>query len=165
MIGFESGADAYITKPFNPEYLKILVTRLLTRKKTEKDYYNSSESAVTIHEGMEITNEDKEFFDKLKEIIAENIEDEGKLKPAELAKAAGVELRTLYRKFKRSSPYTPTEFVKYYRYSYAARLLLTSNMNIQEIIYKVGLTNKTVFYNDFKKIYGMTPREYRESKK
>ena len=57
----------------------------------------------------------------------------------------------------------PKEFVKRYRYAYAANLILTTDLSIQEIIYKVGMNNKTVFYADFKKIYGMTPKEYRKS--
>lgn len=161
--GYASGADEYMTKPFSPEFLRVVVDRMITRKKADKDYYHSSESVLTLHDGMEITNEDKAFFDKLKEYILDNIEDENKLKPAELAAAMGMEVRTLYRKFKKSSPYTPTEFVKNYRYTYAAQLLLTTNATIQEIIYKVGLSNKTMFYADFKKIYGMTPKEYRDA--
>lgn len=162
IMGYNIGADAYLTKPFSPEFLKVVVERLLRRKKSDKDYYRSSESAVTLQDGMEISNEEKEFFDRLKQIIADNIEDESKLRPADLAREVGVDVRTLYRKFKKYTPYTPNEFVKNHRYAYAARLLLTTNLTIQEIIYRVGLTNKTVFYTDFKKIYGMTPKEYRE---
>jgi len=161
--GYNIGADAYLTKPFTPEVLKVIVERLLQRKKSDKDYYHSSESAVTLQDGIEISNEEKEFFDKIKQIIADNIEDENKLRPADLAREVGVDVRTLYRKFKKYTPYTPNEFVKNYRYSYAAKLLLTTNLTIQEIIYRVGLTNKTVFYADFKKIYGMTPKEYRDA--
>lgn len=162
IMGYNIGADAYLTKPFTPEFLKVVVERLLQRKKSDKDYYRSSESAVTLQDGVEISNEEKEFFDRLKQIIADNIEDESKLRPADLAREVGVDVRTLYRKFKKYTPYTPNEFVKNYRYAYAARLLLTTNLTIQEIIYRVGLTNKTVFYADFKKAYGMTPKEYRD---
>lgn len=161
--GYASGADEYMTKPFSAEFLRVVVERMINRKESDRNYYHSSQSAVTIQDGIEITNEDKEFFDRLKQYIIDNIEDENKLKPGELADAMGMELRTLYRKFKKSSPFTPTEMVKNYRYSYAARLLLTTNMTIQEIIYKTGVSNKTIFYADFKKIYGMTPKEYRES--
>lgn len=163
MEAYNAGADAYLTKPFNPDFLKVVAARLLQRKDNDRDYYRSSESAVTLENGMEISNEGKEFFDRIKEIIVENLNDETRLKPAALAEAVGVDLRTLYRKFKKFTPYTPNEFVKRYRYAYAANLILTTDLSIQEIIYKVGMNNKTVFYADFKKIYGMTPKEYRKS--
>lgn len=162
--GYNIGADAYVTKPFTPDVLRVIVGRLISRRQADKDYYRSSESAVTLNEGIEVSNEDKQLFDRIKEYIAANIEEEAKLRPAALAAEMGMDVRTLYRKFKKCSPVTPNEYVKNYRYAYAAQLLRTTNLTIQEVIYRVGLTNKTVFYADFRKIYGMTPKEYRDSK-
>lgn len=162
--GYNLGADAYVAKPFTPDVLRVIVGRLLSRREADKDYYRSSESAVTLNEGIEVSNEDKQLFDRIKEIIAANIEDESKLRPAALAAEVGMDVRTLYRKFKKCSPVTPNEYVKNYRYAYAAQLLRTTNLTIQEVIYRIGLTNKTVFYADFRKIYGMTPKEYRDAK-
>ena len=162
--GYKAGADAYVTKPFNSDVLKSLVANMIARKDADKDYYRSSESAITLQSGLEISNEGKEFIDTIRKYISENLEDENKLSPVELAKAAGLDVRTLYRRFKKYSPYTPSEFVKKCRYAYAARLILTTDLTIQEIIYRIGMNNKTVFYADFKKIYGMTPKEYRSSR-
>ena len=161
--GYKAGADAYVTKPFNSDVLKSLVANMIARKDADKDYYRSSESAITLQSGLEISNEGKQFIDTIRKYISENLEDENKLSPVELAKAAGVDVRTLYRRFKKYSPYTPSEFVKKCRYAYGARLILTTDLTIQEIIYRIGMNNKTVFYADFKKIYGMTPKEYRSS--
>lgn len=162
--GYNAGADAYVTKPFNADFLQTLTARLLQRKNADKDYYRSSESAVTLEGGMEISNEGKLFFDNIRKYISDNLEDESKLSPAGLAEATGVDIRTLYRRFKKYTPYTPSEFVKKCRYAYGANLILTTDLTIQEIIYRIGMNNKTVFYADFKKIYGMTPKEYRNSK-
>ena|GEM_PF-125151 len=161
--GYNAGADAYVTKPFNSDVLKTLVANMIERKNADKDYYRSSESAVTLQSGLEISNEGKQFIDMIRKYISENLEDESKLSPTELARAAGVDVRTLYRRFKKYSPYTPNEFVKKCRYAYGANLILTTDLTIQEIIYRIGMNNKTVFYADFKKIYGMTPKEYRSS--
>ena len=164
MKAYNAGADAYVTKPFSPDFLKVVLSRLLKRKDNDRDYYRSKESSVTIEDGMEISNEGKEFLERVKRVIAENLTDESSLKPSELASALGCDLRTLYRKFKKFTPYTPNDFVKRYRYSYAANLILTTNLSIQEIIYRVGMNNKAAFYSDFKKIYGVTPKVYRDSK-
>ena len=164
MKAYNAGADAYVTKPFSPDFLKVVLSRLLKRKDNDRDYYRSKESSVTIEDGMEISNEGKEFLERVKRVIAENLTDESSLTPSELASALGCDLRTLYRKFKKFTPYTPNDFVKRYRYSYAANLILTTNLSIQEIIYRVGMNNKAAFYSDFKKIYGVTPKVYRDSK-
>lgn len=160
---YNAGADAYITKNFKAEMLQTIVARLLKSKNTNKDYYRSSDSAVTVESGMEISNEGKLFLNSIRKHISENLDDESKLSPAGLAEATGTDIRTLYRRFKKYTPYTPGEFVKKCRYAYAANLILTTDLTIQEIIYRIGMNNKTVFYSDFKKIYGMTPKEYRSS--
>jgi signal transduction histidine kinase/DNA-binding response OmpR family regulator len=162
--GIEKGADAYITKPFSGAVLKSMVKRIVDRERSARNYYTSPESAYIKHEGMVISNADKEFLDSVLKIISENIEDEDALRPAEIASKLGIDPRTLYRKFKKISPLTPNDFVKNYRYNLATKLLRTTDLSIQEIIYKVGVSNKTSFYADFKKLYGMTPTEYRNQK-
>lgn len=164
IAGVDTGADAYVVKPFSGEFLKALIERLLKSKQSDKDYYRSSESAVTVHDGMEMTNEDKEFFEKVRSVIFTRMTSEDKLNSADIADAVGVDVRTLYRKFQKSSRFTPNEYVRYCRCSFAANLLLTTNLTIQEIIFRVGMSNRTVFNSDFKKFFGMTPSEYRKSK-
>ncbi|MDE6086061.1 MAG: response regulator [Muribaculaceae bacterium] len=161
--GYNAGADAYVTKPFNADFIKTLVARLL-RKTADENYYRSPESAVTLDGGIEISNEGKVFFDSIRKYVSNNLDDESKLSPDAIANAMGVDIRTLYRRFKKYTPYTPSEFVKKIRYGFAANLILTTDLTIQEIIFQIGMNNKTVFYSDFKKIYGMTPKEYRNSK-
>lgn len=163
--GFNDGADAYVTKPFNGDFLRTLVGRLLERKDSDKNYYRSPISAVTLDSGVEISHEGKMFFDSIRKYIYNNFDDETKLTPDAIAKAMNVDIRTLYRRFKKYTPYTPSEFVKKIRYGFAANLILTTDLTVQEIIFKIGMSNKTVFYADFKKIYGVTPKEYRNSKK
>lgn len=162
--GYNEGADAYVTKPFNADFLKALVARLLQRKNSDKNYYRSPISAVTLDSGKEISNEGKLFFDNMRKYISDNFDDESKLTPDAIAQAMNVDIRTLYRRFKKYTPYTPSEFVKKIRYAYAANLILTTDLTVQEIIFQIGMSNKTVFYSDFKKIYGVTPKEYRNSR-
>jgi len=56
---------------------------------------------------------------------------------------------------------TPSDFIKDYRMMHAARLLVTTNLSVQEIIYQVGISNKSYFYREFSAKYGVTPGEYR----
>lgn len=161
--GLNLGADAYLTKPFSPQVLHSLVNRLMSSQKELKAYYHSPESAYEYSEGQLIHQEDKEFMELVSSIIKENIDKEI-LRPELIAEKLGMNTRNLYRKFKKISSLTPTDFIKDYRFIYAAQLLVTTNLNVQEIIYKVGISNKSYFYREFSKKYNMTPKEYRLQK-
>lgn len=158
--GLDLGADAYLTKPFSSVVLRSVVNRLMTSKKELKDYYYSPESAYEQSGGQLLHQEDKEFMEAVTNIIKENL-DQDILKPELIAEKMGLNTRSLYRRFKKISPLTPSDFIKDYRLSYAAQLLLTTNLNVQEIIFKVGLTNKSYFYREFAAKYNQTPTEYR----
>lgn len=159
--GLNIGADAYLTKPFSPLVLHSIVNRLMSSKKELKDYYQSPESAYEYSDGQLIHQEDKEFMETVNAIIQENIETEN-LRPELIADKLGMNTRNFYRKFKKISSITPTDFIKDYRFILAAQLLVTTNFSIQEIIYKVGITNKSYFYREFARKYGKTPKEYRQ---
>lgn len=158
--GLDLGADAYLTKPFSSVVLCSVVNRLMTSKKELKDYYYSPESAYEQSGGQLIHQEDKEFMDEVISIITENLDKET-LRPELIAEKLGMNTRSLYRRFKKISPLTPSDFIKDYRLTYAAQLLVTTNLNVQEIIYKVGISNKSYFYREFASKYNLTPKEYR----
>lgn len=74
--------------------------------------------------------------------------------------------RNLYRKFKNLDQPSPKDFIKEQRINYAAKLLLTTTLTIQEIMYRTAFTNRSHFYKEFAKRYNnQTPREYREANK
>lgn len=158
--GLKMGADAYLTKPFSSAVLYSMVNRLISNKKGLKDYFSSRESAYEMTDGILVHQEDKDFLDAVIKVINENLDEES-LRPETVAEKMGMNTRSLYRKFKKVSSLSPSDFIKDYRFSYAAKLLLTTNLSVQEIIYKVGMSNKSYFYREFFKKYNMTPREYR----
>ena len=158
--GLDLGADAYLTKPFSSVVLRSIVNRLMSNKKELKDYYYSPESAYEQSGGQLIHQEDKEFMDAVTEIIKENLAQEV-LRPEFIAEKMNMNARALYRRFKKISPLTPSDFIKDYRMQYAAQLLVTTNLNVQEIIYQVGISNKSYFYREFSAKFGVTPGQYR----
>lgn len=159
--GIESGADAYIGKPFSIDYLLAVVRRLLENRKNLKEYYSSAASAYEYTEGQLMHKEDKDFLAKLSSFIEENIEDED-LDPEKLANHMKISVRNLYRKFKELDQLSPNDFIKYQRIGYAARLLVTTSATVQEIVYRSGFTNRSHFYKEFDKRFGMTPKAYRD---
>lgn len=158
--GLDLGADAYLTKPFSSVVLHSVVNRFMTSKKELKDYYYSPESAYEQSGGQLIHQEDKEFMESVTAIIKENLAQEA-LRPELVADKLGMNVRALYRRFKKISPMTPSDFIKDFRLNYAAQLLVTTNLSVQEIIYQVGISNKSYFYREFSAKYKMTPQQYR----
>ena len=161
--GISNGADAYLTKPFSSMILKSMVDRLVMNKQILKNYYNSPESAYQYINGHLTHQDDKDFLESVIQIIKTNIEKDS-LGPEFVASEMGLNVRKFYRKFKEASQLAPSDFIKDYRFSYAAKLLLSTNMSVQEVIYKVGIINKSYFYREFSKKYNMTPKEYRLQK-
>lgn len=159
--GFETGADAYLPKPFSPQLLLSVINRLLENKHKMKNYYNSSESAYELSDGKLIHYDDKKFIEKVLAVIDADMENES-LRPEYLAEKLGMNVRSFYRNFKKTSSLSPSDFIKDYRLGYSARLLRTSKLTVQEIIYKTGISNKSYFYREFMKKYGVTPKAYRQ---
>jgi signal transduction histidine kinase/CheY-like chemotaxis protein/ligand-binding sensor domain-containing protein len=158
--GFNIGANAYLTKPFSPHLLTSVVQRLLNNKTELKKYYQSSESAYELSAGKVIHVEDKALLERVVSVIKENLDNE-KLRPNFIAKELGINIRSFYRYFKSFSDMSPNDFIKDYRLSYAAHLLLTTKLTVQEIIYKIGFSNKSFFYREFLRKFNTTPKDYR----
>lgn len=162
--GIESGADAYIPKPFNTQYLRTIIRQLIKKQEELKQYYNSAASGFDFSCGQLLQNEDKDFLQTAINLINENL-DNANFGPEELSDAMKTSTRNLYRKFKNLDQPTPKDFIKDLRLSHAAKLLLTTTLTIQEVMYKTAFANRSHFYKEFAKRYNQTPKEYREANK
>ena len=159
----EGIADVCIPVPFNVKYLKSTVRQSLNRIESLKDYFSSSVSAYEFCEGKMLHREDKEFIEKLFEIIRDNISN-SEITTSAIAEKMGVSLRRLYNRLENSINVTPSNILKEYRLLYAEKLLVTTKMSIDEIIYKAGFANRGTFFKNFSAKYGCTPKQYRKDK-
>lgn len=162
--GIDSGAEVYITKPFDVEYLEKIVTRLLQRKEEMKEYYGSVLSAFELKNGRLTHVEDNEFYEKVLHEIDSNISNPN-LSVEMLSHALGCSTRQFYRKLKLINDKTPNDLIKEYRLKAAERLLVITKLSIDEILYKTGFVNRGSFFKLFSQEYGMTPKNYRDQKK
>ncbi|WP_291527873.1 hybrid sensor histidine kinase/response regulator transcription factor [Bacteroides sp. UBA939] len=162
--GIESGAEAYVTKPFNVKYLEKMVYRLIKRKSDLKEYYSSIFSSFKIENGKFVHKEDQEFLDKVIETIEKNITNPD-LSVELLSSDLGYSTRQFYRKLKPITEKSPSDIIKEYRLAMAERLLLTKNFTIEEIMDRTGFNNRGTFYKLFTSRFGMPPRQYREQQK
>ncbi|MBD8390325.1 hybrid sensor histidine kinase/response regulator transcription factor [Dysgonomonas sp. BGC7] len=159
--GIDSGADAYISKPFDILYLKAQIRQLIDKKKKLQDYYNSSASAFDLVNGQLLAKEDRDFIQKAVQIVEKNISN-AEFSPEDLADGLQVSIRTLYRKFKDLELLSPKDFIKDQRIVYAAKLILSTTLTIQEIMFSAGFTTRSHFYKEFTKRFDRSPKEYRE---
>lgn len=159
--GLQRGANAYLTKPFSPEVLRSVVDRLMRNQQEMKDYFYSPESAYQVNEGQLLHHEDKLFIESVNDLVKQHIKEEG-FGPDWIANELHISSRMFSRRFKRITGTTPSDFIKAYRFNYAAQLLVNTNLSVQEIIFEVGVSSKSYFYREFARKFNLTPNDYRQ---
>lgn len=155
--GLELGADAYIEKPFSPEYLQAQIANLLTNRNKIKEYFASS---PLVHmKSIAYSKADETFIETLNDTIYKHIVNIN-LDVEQLADMMNMSRPTLYRKIKALSDLTPHELINIARLKKAAELLATGQYKIYEISEMVGYSSQTHFGKNFLKQFGMSPTEY-----
>lgn len=155
--GLESGADAYIAKPFSMEILLAQITNLLNNRLKMRTYY--FKSPVAHMKSMAYTKEDENFLEKLNDIITEHIADTD-LDVDQIAGLMNLSRPTLYRKIKAISDLTPNELITLSRLKKAAELILQGEMRIYEIAESVGFSSQSYFSRAFSRQFNMTPSQF-----
>jgi len=159
-LGF--GADAYIEKPFDTDYLTAQIRSLLANRKKLKDYF--LQSPVANLESIAYSRSDESFVEKLNEVILENIA-EPDFDVDQLARLLNVGRTSLFRKIKSLTDLTPYELINITRLKKAAQLLADADYRIYEVADMVGFRSQTNFGKNFLRQFGMTPKEYQKNKR
>ncbi len=156
-IGFESGADAYIPKPFNESLLKIRVRKLIENREKIKNYFQKN---LTFGDRKENVAEiDKAFINKFRKLIEEKLIDSD-LNVDEIGKGLGLSRVQLYRKIKTLTNYAPNELVRIIRLKASEQLLIHTEKSISEIAYESGFSSPSYFTKCFKEYFNESPTEY-----
>lgn len=178
-IGYEIGADSYITKPFSAKLLKLRVRNLLEgRRRLTKlimqgntTYMNpqatdksSSDKEIPSVEIPQLSKLDTEFLKKLNGIIESNFATE-KLDMAFFSDKMNMSHSTFYRKLKMLTGVTPVDYVKKIRLNKSLELIASGEFNITELAYQTGFNNPAHFRDAFKNEYGMSPSQYIKQRK
>ena len=158
--GIQSGADAYITKPFSIRYLVARVFKLIEQREQLKKRF-SSEYVLggTLVTG---TNQDKKFVDQINSIVEENLDDP-EFTVGRFAELAGQRRTLFYKKIKGITGLSPNDFIKAKRLNRAAELLLQGDFTVSEVSYKVGFDDPLYFSKCFKAQYNCSPSKYASS--
>jgi len=155
--GLESGADDYISKPFNLMEFKLRVKNLLNSTERLKNKFASEDNFVPSE--ITVSSLDEELLKKAFKIVEENISNEQFDIPFFCAEL-GVSRTMLFLKIKAWTNYTPNEFIHEIRLKRAAQLLEQNKLNVSEVSYKVGFNNPKYFSKCFQKKYGDTPSQF-----
>jgi signal transduction histidine kinase/ligand-binding sensor domain-containing protein/DNA-binding response OmpR family regulator len=158
LLGTKVGADAYVSKPFNPDYLLEKTRQILTsREKLERKY---SKKIKLGPKEIEITPHDEKIINKAIDIIERRIDDI-EFDAAKFATEMGMSNSTLNRKLKALTGKSPARFIRSIKLERATQLLADPQKTIVEIAYETGFLDikhfRTIFQNEF----GQTPSQYR----
>ncbi len=160
MEALSAGAEMYITKPFNADFLRISVFQMMERKEVLKSYFSSPISSFEKSDGKLTHKETKKFLQSVLKIINNHITDR-ELSPRFIADKLAISSRSLYRKMEEMGEDSPTNLIKECRLHIAKDLLLTTKKTIDEIVFDSGFSNKVTFFKAFREKYECTPKEFR----
>ncbi len=155
--GLETGADDYIIKPFDSEELIVRAGNLIRqrdqlRNKFTRDYL--------IDENKEGSFSQYKMLKEILEVIDHHLE-YPEFNLSSFGKELGMTRSQLFRKIHSIAGTTPNELLKIVRMKRAAYLFRTTDMNVTQVTYEVGMKNPSHFAKSFKKYFGVNPAKYR----
>ncbi|MEL7589392.1 MAG: two-component regulator propeller domain-containing protein [Prolixibacteraceae bacterium] len=160
--GLKTGADAYLTKPFDNKLLKAQIANLLaTRRRMQQAF---SESHEKWEEDANVMPPDRKLMDKAIAIVDKHILD-ANFTVEQLAAELNMSRSSLHRKMRALTSQSATEFIRYVRLKKAIKLMKEGNYNIDEVGYAVGFNSHSYFSQSFKKQFGKTPSAYLNDQK
>lgn len=163
ITGLESGANDFISKPFNFAVLQVKIKNLLTQSRSARETYSRqlqvSAGNVVIEE-----SENEKFLNKAMQYIEQNLTDP-QLSVEGLSRELVISRVSLYKKLVDITGMTPVELIRSVKLGKATILLEKSDMNIAQIAYQAGFSTPNYFTKAFKEKYNMLPSEYIEAKR
>ena len=166
--GYDSGADGYLSKPFNSAVLKSRCASLISNRKRIKELWTSSalnggrqeKEKPTPGPGTPAGDIDNEFYNRFLSILEPELGD-ANLNIDTIASQMGLERSQFYRKIKSLTNYAPVELIRLMRLQRGRTLLTTTDKTISEIAYETGFSTPSYFTKCYRDTYGETPTDVR----
>lgn len=156
--GTESGADAYITKPFSPQLLMARILQLLNQREILRQKFGKGPQEI--RSAMLSNEQDSLFVKRLDSIVYSRLGEQD-LSVDKVAGLLHLGRTIFYKKVRGTTGYTPNEYIRVIRLRKAAELLKEGEKNVSEVAYAVGFDNPYYFSKCFKEQFGMPPSQYR----
>lgn len=158
LAGFETGADDYITKPFNSNILLLKISNLLANRQRLRELFNRE--ALVKPSDIVVTSLDKVFLEKAISIVEKNIADNS-FSVEDFCREMGMSKPVLNKKLVALTNLVPSKFINNLRLKRAALLIKQNAGTINEIMYDTGFTNSSYFARLFKETFGVNPSEFK----
>ena len=166
--GYESGADGYLSKPFNSAVLKSKCSSLIANRKRIKELWQSynaphlkADAAETpTRKNIPTSDIDDEFYTRFLEIFKAEMSNSD-MNVDMIASKLGLERSQFYRKIKALTNYAPVELIRRLRLQHGRALLTQTDKTISEIAYETGFSTPAYFTKCYRDAYGETPSDLR----
>ena len=157
--GAEVGADDYITKPFDNDYLLARISGILARRDSEQHYLLNS---VTKKEtNLKLSDEDKKLIERIVDVIDANLDVEN-FNVHDLAFHLGMSYSLVYKKIKKITGKSVSEFTRNVRLRKVATLLITTDLQISQAASIAGFGDIKYFRKHFQQFYNINPSEFKK---
>lgn len=160
--GLEIGADAYLSKPFNTDILRQMVSNLIENRELLKTKFSGQQHQDDKIKNIELKSADDILIERIMKVINDNISNPD-LNVEMLADSIGISRVHLHRKLKELTSQSARDFIRGIRLKQAASLLTNKKLSVSDVAYATGFTNLSHFSNAFKEFYGLSPSEYANS--
>jgi len=154
---YDIGADDYITKPFNVSILKTRINNLIEQRRKLRKLF--SKGVDFDFSEIAANNLDSQFLEKVNKIIEKNI-DNPDFSPLSLASDMAMSKMQLYRKVSALANQTVYNYIRTMRMKKAAKLLLTTDLQIAEVAFSVGYTEPSNFTKCFNREFKQSPSNF-----
>ena len=161
LLGLETGADAYLAKPFETRELIVRIRALIERQ--ERLQKKFSGERVFKPSEVAVTSLDEQFLHGVLQAIEQNLDEES-FSVVELAQAASMSRSQLHRKLKALTGKSPNELIREMRLQRARELLEKGAGNASEVAFRVGFNSLAYFSKCFSDFFGLLPSEVRQKR-
>ena len=158
VLGLDCGADAYVTKPFEPQYMMALISSQLRNREKVRSMLSQSTDTEEIEENA-LSPQDNAFMTELYQLMEKELSN-SELDVARMTEMLHISRTKFYYKVKGLTGENPSVFFKRYKLNRAAQLLSERKYNVSEIADMTGFSTLSHFSTSFKKQFGVSPSEY-----
>jgi signal transduction histidine kinase/ligand-binding sensor domain-containing protein/DNA-binding response OmpR family regulator len=155
--GLGTGADDYVSKPFNPTLLHAKADALLRNRRKLHEFYQRR--ILLQPTEIVVADADREFLEKAMQVVEQHLGDT-EFSVQVLVRELGLSSSVFYRRIKSLTGQTAVEFIRDVRLKRAAQLLASTQLRVSEVAFEVGIENAKYFRQVFQKLFGMTPSDY-----
>lgn len=158
--GMETGADAYMVKPFSTELLKKTVANLIANRRLLKSKFSGAQQQLDRVEKIVMKSSDEKLMNRIMKVVNDNLSNP-KLSVEMLAEEVGLSRVHVHRKLKELTNLSTRDFIKNIRLQQAAALMQSEpGLTVSEVAYAVGFSGLSHFSSSFREKYGLSPTEY-----